>query len=1051
MAEKTIYEVPSVTDTVVIPFLTPDADQCLLQNPYMVNNLTIYYIERDFSGGNVTQFDVETRNQDAERAATEAQNAACLDPTQENILEARKLRAQADSMRVSRPVYYNDAVPVAVIGNSSYPAWLSTDTPNALIENVPLDEEGNTVYGHFQYVWNPVGMREGNYIACWTWTPLAAGETLSQNLSFSLMGNNAITTSIPTHATPPEKYQTLLDTYLPEMYKSTLSEDDVTPSVLTRFNKSVGQGFTVLENLANQILDIMDANSTDEAFLGLLGRMFGLKLRSEDPTRWRKQIKLAVPLYKMKGTRAGLEMAFDLAGMRMTSLVRGWQIISPYTWVETFKAAGGEMEFVLSRVAQPIDSDNFEVSVRKAGNSYYTDYLPSDVSINTSDGVSTLTIENNISLENGDILRVLYQYAAIPNPTQQDIEDYIRLLPLTDQRDETVQDYPPKNWNVRLLEENDPLFSILIPNKHPYHDFLVFGKIRTEFPYSENVYNMDEYNGSIRDSLEPCDMDKDFVDPCSQCLGSKYIIDIEVDRLCDDRVNEAKDILKEFVPFHALPQTINFSGSMEDFVQPPVETIECLIYYRGSETVIAGSDQMVFNRAMIPSGMPLDQILRNTLATSTLVASGTATAYNRQIMLFSPDVPISNTGLSTDPTETVLEIYGPHPHAGNYQVTNAVGHAVEVYGPISPTSPLTEPINQSAFSFSLSNIIYENSDTSIVTDNFYKLKDATWDLAELGVKSQWDVDNGYATTAWTIKMTAYSATPYTIQDIKPEGEIVIAQDPSLPNVNATGVAYSIIRPDASVAHTGTLNLSVELRGLVTVTDGVLTDVRGVMIQPLAGQYFLYYNDTGDQYVVSELVDGETHQFYINGWSGGSVGGKSIALYDRLIDTRYGLLTYQGIGLNTVINYESSLGISNGQNPVLVPLEDSKFKENFIVVINDPVNGADEETFAIADIDGTTITLDGDIHYWTTLGNGGTSVPFEIYNYETLPVTVAGVPFQRLDRRNSEVITSVTETMSPMAMSMAAAPEPGFSDFVKQEEKINFRIDYADGTVEEGSL
>jgi hypothetical protein len=224
-----------------------------------------------------------------------------------------------------------------------------------------------------------------------------------------------------------------------------------------------------------------------------------------------------------------------------------------------------------------------------------------------------------------------------------------------------------------------------------------------------------------------------------------------------------------------------------------------------------------------------------------------------------------------------------------------------------------------------------------------------------------------------------------------------------------------------------------------------------MIQPLAGQYFLYYNDTGDQYVVSELVDGETHQFYINGWSGGSVGGKSIALYDRLIDTRYGLLTYQGIGLNTVINYESSLGISNGQNPVLVPLEDSKFKENFIVVINDPVNGADEETFAIADIDGTTITLDGDIHYWTTLGNGGTSVPFEIYNYETLPVTVAGVPFQRLDRRNSEVITSVTETMSPMAMSMAAAPEPGFSDFVKQEEKINFRIDYADGTVEEGSL
>lgn len=1051
MAEKTIYEMPSVTDTVVIPFLTPDANNCLLENPYMVNNLTIYYIERDFSGGNTTQLDVETRNQAAEKAAIDAQNEACDNPTQANIQEALKLRTQADALRVSRPVYYNDAMPVAVIGNSLNPAWLSTDTDNALIENVPTDEDGNTVYGHFQYVWNPLGMREGDYIACWTWTPLPAGETLSENLSFSLMGNNAIVTSIPTHATAPEKYETLLEAYLPEMYKSTLSTDDVTPSVLSRFNTAVGQGFTVLENMGNQILDIMDANSTDEAFLGLLARTFGLKLRSEDPTRWRKQIKLAVPLYKMKGTRAGLEMAFDLAGMRMTSLIRGWQIISPYTWVETFKAAGGETEFTLSRVALDIDPDNFAVSVRHAGNSYYTDYAPTDVSITTTDGVSTLTIENNISLGNGDIFKVMYQYATVPSPTQQDIEDYIRLLPLTDQRDETVQDYPPKNWNVKLLEENDPLFSILIPNKHPYHDYLVFGKVRTEFPYSENVYNMDEYNGSIRDSLLPCDIDKNFVDPCSQCLGSKYIIDIEVDRLCDDRVNEAKDILKEFVPFHALPQSINFAGSIEDFVQPPVETIECLIYYRYSETVIAGSDQMVFNRAMIPSGLPLDEVLRDVLATSTLVASGTATAYNNNVMLFSPDVPISNTGLSTTPAETVLEIYGPHTHAGKYQVINPVGHAVAIDGPISPTAALTEPITQSAFSFSLSNIIYENSDTAIATDNSYKLLDSTWNLAELDVKSQWDVDEGYASSAWSIKMTAYSPTAYTIQDITPEGEIVIAQDPTLPNSGALGVAYSLIRPDLSVAQTGTLALSVDLRGLVTVTDGTLTDVRDVMTQSLAGQYFLYYNDTGIQYEVIDFVDGETKQFHIAEWSGGSVAGKSIALYDRLIDTRYGLLTYQGISLQTVTNYESSLGINNGANPILVPLEDSKFKENFIVVINDPDNGADNEAFAIAEINGTTITLDGDIHYWTTLTNGGTSVPFEIYNYETLPVTVAGVPFQRLDRRNSEVITSTTETVSPMAMSAAAPQEPGFSDFVKQEEKISFRIDYADGTIEEGSL
>src|ERR1700753_1410160 len=244
MAKKTIYDSPSVTDTVVIPILTPDVNDCFLANPYMVNNLTIYYIERDFSGGNIIEFDIVQKNQAAETAAINAQNQACVSPTPQNTTLAKQLRTQADALQVTQPVYYNDAVVVATIGNSNFPAWLSTDVDNAFLTNVSVDANGNTIYGNFEYVWNPVGMREGNYIACWTWTPLPAGETLSDNIPFALMGNTAITTSIPTHVTPSNKYSTLLDRYLPEMYKNFISTDDVTPTVLSNFNNAVAMGFT---------------------------------------------------------------------------------------------------------------------------------------------------------------------------------------------------------------------------------------------------------------------------------------------------------------------------------------------------------------------------------------------------------------------------------------------------------------------------------------------------------------------------------------------------------------------------------------------------------------------------------------------------------------------------------------------------------------------------------------------------------------------------------------------------------------------------------------
>ena len=56
MALKKINEEPKVTDTILFELTTPDATGCYVQNPYKVDRLTIYYVERDFLGENFGEY-----------------------------------------------------------------------------------------------------------------------------------------------------------------------------------------------------------------------------------------------------------------------------------------------------------------------------------------------------------------------------------------------------------------------------------------------------------------------------------------------------------------------------------------------------------------------------------------------------------------------------------------------------------------------------------------------------------------------------------------------------------------------------------------------------------------------------------------------------------------------------------------------------------------------------------------------------------------------------------------------------------------------------------
>src|SRR5690606_14545559 len=104
-----------------------------------------------------------------------------------------------------------------------------------------------------------------------------------------------------------------------------------------------------------------------------------------------------------------------------------------------------------------------------------------------------------VTLEAGALLRITYQTGALVG-AETDLEIYRVGLPHADVRDPFDADgnaiVPPHNPVPRLIREDDAMFADLVTRTHPFADPVTFGWVRTEFPYSEQAYAMDEYNGS---------------------------------------------------------------------------------------------------------------------------------------------------------------------------------------------------------------------------------------------------------------------------------------------------------------------------------------------------------------------------------------------------------------------------------------------------------------------------------------------------------------------------------------------------------------------------
>ena len=1037
MAVK-FYENPKVTDDIEIDFYTPDADGCFNADPCRIDNVKIYFIVRDLNGAKDSQNLVDQFSIEKQREYLEAQQLACEYPNDAEIVAtAEQLKREFFASSIFNSTYYTVSNVVYNIGDSNNPAWVDptiinpNDNANSPITKVTDDQQ--IQFGHFKFIWSPNGsIREGDYYVCWTWSPSCVGESYSSYQHFYVSTNIANEVTNPSHIINSSQYKTLLDSYLPEMYKLSYAKDDYTVQTMESLNASVAEGFTVLDNLGTQLQDITDANATQEPILGYLAGFFGMPLRSSDVTLWRRQIKDAIPNLKKKGTLEGLTEALANAGIGLTKFTQFWQCGTDNVYTETFEYTGSltfELFYVSLDPTNILYTPYFSLEKRSATGSYtdLTSFLNTYLTFSTVGGVTTITWIGP-SLTVGDFIKLTYQIKPF-GMGELAIYNIVMSLPLADQRDDKDFTYPPKDWNTRLISEDDSNFSTVISQKNPFVDYLYFGKVRTKFPYSENVYNMDEYNGSLRDSQNPCDIDKMFIEPCRGGISPYYMLDVELGDLSDDRITECKQIVAEFTPFHAILHTLNFTGRFEDFILPPVEQVNALVQYKINEFMIAGMAQVVFNRAMY-LGLDANMVLRDQLATQIgSVQTATTDAYNKKIMLFCPEVNFATVGLIDDPARNLLEIL-TGTNANEYAILSVDGY----YAELSPTTPASESpsLDTAPFTFNLSNITLQDPNFTAAQANSYSLRDSTENLLDYSIKTVWDVNNGYAGTAWQIQLPIGT---YDILDFR-DSIIYIDDSGAFSNVDVTGVTYTLLDETATpVLTSSTGDYRVKVLGKITVST--LYDVKEYISD---GGYF-YYDATSDQYPFYSYVEGDLFSFLISDWDGvnGTVAGKTLM---RLVDGQVGNFGYRGMKLL----WNSPLPVFDDPNTPGIA-DDQNFTWNYLIMYNSqPYCITDVETVGLD----TYVTIDGVLQSFGYAAPS--SISIDVYRYGKESIMLFGETLIDVSRNGQDVFDALIQMpFAPTYMDNPDANKPNANDNINQTESISIKIEYADGRIETGEI
>lgn len=573
MGIKKYTDNPTTSDTIVFD-LNTENDDGMPADPFSVEKVTIFYLEKR-TNNNKRKIEKKYYNSALQKQYEECKEITVNDPSSSNIKTLQDIKAKLENTATSADIYYREA---QFVMSTLPPIWTADGKARNIVN--ATDKNKKPIPGMFLFAWMPKDMREGDYVIRWEWRNSDKGSLKSAEKVFSINPSQEILTNV--NLVPRDKYDFLLKKYIPAMYFVKTRPNDLTPSVLEKLNKTIGQCFIEIEDMVSNLFTLYDASSVKADFLPLLANNFGLTLRSDSTDAWRNQIRFASRLYKKKGTYEGLKQALDKAGITLLKLTNLWQVVSKCNWMDGFlidKDINLDTQIIGYLTKKPIG--NIAVDIRSSDSDEYLT-LPKDIiSFQEVQAPETKTaivwqggnIDPQIPLIKGDLIRIRYQYNKVSD-NDIAIEKYIEELSLADQRDELKVKYPLKNWNIKLIEEDDPLFSLLVTERNPFYSPTVFGKIRTTFLYSEKVFNMDTYNGSLYNSNNPCDIDKDFVDTCNGGRSSKFNVYLEFDQVTDDKIKEAKEIIVDYSPFHAILHNIIISSKTSDYILPPVESIK---------------------------------------------------------------------------------------------------------------------------------------------------------------------------------------------------------------------------------------------------------------------------------------------------------------------------------------------------------------------------------------------------------------------------------------------------------------------------------------------
>jgi hypothetical protein len=926
--------------------------------------------------------------------------------------------------------YYKEATPVEMLGSELFPAWLSTDQEKTLIVKDDCSE------GFFNYTWDPSGRREGDYFICYTWTPYAGASALSSHEKFYLNGSTLLNTSIPSHQTVAGKYEELLERYLPEMFKTLISDDDRTPDVLDNFNKSVAKGFTFLEDLTNQMVDLFDANVINESLLSYLGNTLDLKFKSSDPTLWRRQIKEAVPLFKKKGSMQAMRESFSQAGMKLLRLVNHWQIKSPYFYIDSFfynpemkgsftltkiilNHVGGERDYLPKAfLLKSISKNEIELDFNES------------FRISQDNPLQLTWKSNQYVLGMDDIVRVEYYYKEPANEKERNLEKYIKSLPLADDRDEynilkdsqVFRQYPLKNWNVRLIREDDPFIGLILVEHHPFHEDLIFGKIRTEFPYSENVYNMEEYNGSTRDSKNPCDIDKDFIDPCSYCRSGKFDVDLEIERLSSDRLLEVKDIITENAPFHSVLKTINIFGNNSEFVTPPVEEYEILITHNYLESSIAGGEN-IFNRNKFMENI----VGRSDLTTKSFVKTSVINFYNKEKVLFCPDINFGSLSIGSD---CYVEVLSPH---GVYGVSGGNKNQININ---NKKDILVEPINNSPFIFDIYNEIFQSM-ASLEREDVIELEDQSVNFKNLDDMQR-------------VKIVINGTDHYLdiIKVMSPDMLLLRNNDLIISdNLSSNYRVLNSLSQEILLKGTSKLSrcdIKYTNNSKVTLSEDMLDK----KILKNYNNFLSFTNNSTNHLCKITLI--QDNYVYITGYNGSNLGGVQVKFRQNLAEKKSGYFGYNGILAKTNGNLKTELSIRNEDEETN---SSDSFKEDYALYVNSNGNYYFiSEVDYNSDTNTTIMNLSGVFDNFGTDSTNGIQNNVSIYKYtknisEIVDDYTMKEEVLKIGRKSNEII----EKSEQQSLSVQSNSKNGPTDFSEQNESIQIVITNLDGTKERKEL